>query len=63
VSVVCVQIVFSYEVRQISGVKNRLSILSDYLISLSMLIVLLIVLSSEVKSLALVIVTLYYIDG
>lgn len=59
----CVQIVFSYEVRQTSGVKNRLSILSDYLISLSMLIVLLIVLSNEVKSLALVIVTLYYIDG
>ena len=46
-SVVCVQIVFSYEVRQISGVKNRLSILSDYSISLSMLIVL----GSEVEAL------------
>jgi hypothetical protein len=58
VYVKCVHIGFTYEVCQISGVKNRFSILSDYSISLSMLIVL----SREVKSLALVIVTLYYID-
>jgi hypothetical protein len=55
----CVQIGLTYDVCQISGVKNRFNILSDYSISLSMLIVL----SSEVKSLALVIVTLYYIDS
>ena len=58
-SVECVHIGFAYEVCQISGVKNRFSILSDYSIILSMLIVL----SSEVKSLVLVIVTLYYIDS
>ena len=46
-SIECVQIGFTYEVWQISGVKNRHSILTDYSISLSMLIVL----SSEVKTL------------
>jgi hypothetical protein len=59
VSVECVQIGFTYEVCQISGVKNRFSILRNYSISLSMLIVL----NSEVKSLALLIITLYYING
>jgi hypothetical protein len=59
VSVECIQIGFTYEICQISGVKNRFSILNDYSISLSMLIVL----NSEVKSLALVIIMLYYIDG
>jgi hypothetical protein len=58
VSVECVQIGFTYEVCQISGLKNRFSILRNYSISLLMLIVL----NSEVKSLALVIITLYYID-
>jgi hypothetical protein len=58
-TVECIQIGFTYEIYQISGVKNRFSILNDYSISLSMLIVL----NSEVKSLALVIITLYYIDG
>jgi hypothetical protein len=47
VSVECVQIGFTYEVWQISGVKNRICILSDYSISLSMLIVL----GSEVEAL------------